>query len=92
MKTNAVKCCFIVSTKLCRINNIVSSNKFKIKINEIDIEISPQGKLLGVILDDQLNFKSHMSNISKKTSQKLNAFARISPFMDLPKRWIIMKA
>ena len=63
MKTNAVKCCFIVSTKLCRINNIVSSNKFKIKINEIDIEISPQGKLLGVILDDQLNFKSHMVNI-----------------------------
>ena len=39
------------------------------KIKEIDIEISPQEKLLGVILDDQLNFKSYMSNLCIKASQ-----------------------
>ena len=76
---------FLVSTKVCRINNVANSNKFKTKINGIDVESSPQEKLLGVILDDQLNFKCHMSNLCKSASQKLNNLARISSFMDLPK-------
>ena len=53
---------------------------------------SIQGKPLGVILDDQLNFKRHMSNLCKKASPKLNALALISSFMDFPKRRVIMKA
>ena len=32
-----------------------------------------------------------MSNLCKKTSQKLNALALVSSFMDLPKYWVIMK-
>ena len=48
--------------------------KFKIKISKIN---SPQEKLLGVILDDQINFKRHMSNLYKKASQKLNALELI---------------
>ena len=38
------------------------------------------------------NFKSHMSNLCKKTSQKFDALARVSSFMDLTKRSVIMKA
>ena len=78
MKANADKCHFLARTKVCPINNVANNNKFKIKINEINIESSPQEKLLGGILDDDLNFKSHMSNLCKKASQKLNALARIS--------------
>ena len=48
-------------------------------------------KLLGVILDDNLNLKSHISNICKKASNKLNAFACISSFIYLPKCRVIMK-
>ena len=48
-------------------------------------------KLLGVILDDNLNLKSHISNLCKKASNKLNAFARISSFIYLPKCRVIMK-
>ena len=91
IKSNAGKCHFLVSTKVWRINNVVNNNKFKRKINRINIESSPQEKLLGVILDDQLNFKSLMSNLCKKVSRKLNALARISSFMDLLKRRVIMK-
>ena len=91
IKSNAGKCHFLVSTKVWRINNVVNNNKFKRKINRINIESSPQEKLLGVILDDQLNFKSLMSNLCKKVSHKLNALARISSFMDLLKRRVIMK-
>ena len=85
------KCHSLVSTKVCRINNVPNNNKFKMKSNEINIESSPEEKLLGVILDGQLSFKSHMSNLCKKASQKLNALARISSFMDLPKRRLVMK-
>ena len=58
------------------------NNKFKIKIIEINIESSPQEKLLGVISDDQLSFKTHMSNLCKKASQS-DALARTSSFIDL---------
>ena len=81
----------LVRTKVFRTNNVTNNNKFKIKINEIDAE-SPQEKPFGVISDYQLNFKSHMSNLCKKASQKLNALAHISSLMDLPKRWVIMNA
>ena len=33
-----------------------------------------------------------MSNLCKKASQKLHALARISSFIGLPQRWVIMKA
>ena len=69
MKANADKCHFLVSTEVCWFTNVASNNKFKMKIKEIDIEVSPQEKLLGVILDDQLNFKSYMSNLCIKASQ-----------------------
>ena len=71
MKANADKCHFLESTKVCGINNVANKNKFKIKINEIDNESSPKEKLLGVILDDQIHFKSHMSNLCKKGQSEI---------------------
>ena len=81
-----------MSTIVCQIKNIANNHKFKIKINEINLERSPQEKLLRVILDDQLNFKNHLSNLCKKANPKLNALARISSFMDFRKCRIIMEA
>ena len=90
MKGNGDKYRFLVYNKVCRINNV--AYKFKMKINEIDLESSPDEILLGTILDDHLNFKSYTSNLSKNAGQKLNALARISYFLDLPKFRVIMKA
>ena len=33
---------FLVSAKVCRINNLANNKKFKIKIMEIDIESGPK--------------------------------------------------
>ena len=74
-----------MSTRVYRTNNATNNNEFKIKINEMDIESSPRKKLLRVISNDQINFKSHMSNLCKMVYQKLNALACISSFMDLPR-------
>ena len=41
---------------------------------------------MGVVIDDQLTFKSHVCNMLKRVSQKLNALTRIK------NRRIIMNA
>ena len=49
-------------------------------------------ELLGVIIDSRLTFEEHVNNLCKKASQKLNALARISSYMDIPKRGIIFRS
>ena len=49
-------------------------------------------KLLGITLDNKLNFNEHVSNICKKASQKIHALARISNYMCQNKLRILMKA
>ena len=49
-------------------------------------------KLLGVFLDSKLTFQSHIDNICKKASQKLNAISRITPYMDFNKKRLAVNA
>ena len=49
-------------------------------------------ELLGITIDSNLSFEEHLNNICKKASQKLNALARISSYMDIQKRRAIMKS
>ena len=48
--------------------------------------------LLGITIDNELKFDDHVNHLCKKTSLKLNALARISPFMNVSKKQIIMKS
>ena len=48
--------------------------------------------LLSINLDSKLSFEDHIKNLCKKTSQKLNALARVAPYICLEKRKRIMKA
>ena len=47
--------------------------------------------LLEITIDSNLTFKNHINSICKKASQKLNALARISPYMNVQKRRTIMR-
>ena len=82
MKANAEKCHLIVS----------SYEKLSVRIENFDIENSKCEKLLGIQIDSRLTFKNHVSTICKKTSQKLHALARISSYMNISQRRVIMKA
>ena len=82
----------LVNTNVFPNTNIAKNNTFKIKINNIDIESIRQEKVLALTLNDQVNFKSHLSNLFKMVSQKLNALVHVICFMDLPKRRVIRKA
>ena len=58
---------------------MVSSDKScTAKIEDFNIRISTEERLLGVKLDSNLSFESNVSSLCKKASQKLHALARIS--------------
>ena len=62
------KCLLITSKQSC----------MNLKIENINIENSTREKLLGVKIDNTLNFKEHLSGIIKKASRKFNAFLEFS--------------
>ena len=63
-----------------------------IQIASTTIKCSQSGKTLGITLDNQLKFDKHIENICQKASRKLNALARVTKYMELTKRRILMNA
>ena len=83
LKLNADKCHLLISNK---------SKEIEINVEEETIECENFVKLLGVTLDNKLNFNEHVSNICKKASQKLHALARVSNYICQDKLRTLMKA
>lgn len=52
---------------------------------------SKSKKLLGVTIDNKLNFNEYVNKLYGKANQKANAFARVSSYMNIEKRKAIMK-
>ena len=50
-----------------------------------------KNELLGILLDSKPSFKDHINSLCKISSQKLNALARVAPYMCLKKRETVMK-
>ena len=84
MKLNEGKCHLLTF-------GTIQSN-IKIKICEAIVEESSEEKLLRVILDKKLNFKSHNSSLYKRVCRKLHALARVSTFMDAGKLRLLMNS
>ena len=82
MKANAGKCHLLLSENI----------KHVARINHIQIENDTSEKVLGVTIDSDLKFDIHVNNLCKKATQKLNALAQISGYMDSSKKRTIMKA
>ena len=49
-------------------------------------------KLLGVHIDRTLSFDEHVSNLCKKAGRKLSVLARLSSYMALTQRRVLMKS
>ena len=62
------------------------------KVENSIINCSRSQKLLGVVLYNKLKFDKHIENICQKANRKLNALARVTNYMELPKRRILMNA
>ena len=69
---------------------INDNEKVSVNIDDIEIENTSSGKLLGIIIDSKLNFKQHLEGIIKKFSRKINVLSRITPYGNLVKPNLLM--
>ena len=57
-------------------------SKSVLNINGVELTMESSVKLLGIEIDNKLNFeKKNISNICKKASNQLNAICRLETFM-----------
>ena len=54
-------------------------------IDGSSIETNTKEVLLGITSDKDLKFDDHVNSLCKKACQKLNALARLAPYMTLKK-------
>ena len=84
MKMNADKC-----------HLLISGHKIQWKWAMIGTERiweSQSEKLLGIIIDKNLNFKDHILSVCLKAGRKITALGRISKYLNLDKRKALFKA
>ena len=72
------------------INN--KKESFQIKIGNKTVSNSKYEKLLGVKVDNELNFNEHISSLCKKANQKLNVLSRIASCMTFDQRRLILNS
>ena len=82
MKSNEDKCHLLV---------INHQEDVHVKLGNEKIEGSSSVDLLGIKIDNNLNFNEHVSKLCKKGNQKLHALARISKYLCKDKLKIILK-
>ena len=74
-------------------NLFVSPNDdVPIRIGNFQIKNNEKERLLGIQFNKKLSFSYHLSEICKKASKKLYALGRVTAYMNLPKRKILMNA
>ena len=77
---------------------VVNPDKFqaiildKRKRDNQQIKVVSSVKLLGLQLDDKLNFNLHISNICKSAANQLNALIRLKKFMNFEEKKILINS
>ena len=84
MKLNQDKCYLLVSGH--------KHETVWAKIGETKIWESNKQKMLGVVIDRNLNFDEYVFDLWKKAGRKLSVLARLSNYMSFVKRKILLKA
>ena len=56
-------------------------SKFVLNVNGVELPIKSSVKLLGIEIDNKLNFEKHISNICQKANNQLNAICTLQVFM-----------
>ena len=82
MKENADKCHLIVST----------DEPIEIRVGESLIKSSTCEKLLGINIDNKLDFDTHVKGLCTRVNNKLRALARATQYMSLEKKKLLMNS
>ena len=71
---------------------IIKNNEGTVKLGNEEIIADTSIKLLGLNIDNQLDFKEHITKLLKKGNQKFHVLARISKYRNEQKLKILMRA
>ena len=82
MKANQDKCHFLSSLDITT----------KLSLLACTLENSDSQKLLGVTIDRKLNFNEHVTNLCDKASRKIQALAKIFPYIPQTQKRLLMNA
>ena len=82
LKGNTDKCHLIVS----------SDNPTEIQVGESVVKNTTCVKLLRIKIDSKLTFDEHVSGLCKKSADKLRALARVTSYMSLPKKKLLLNS
>ena len=83
---------FMLNADKCKLLITNHEAEISIKVGCETIVGQKLVKLLGIKLDNKLDFNDHIRNICKKANSKLHALARVSNLMNKEKLRILMKA
>lgn len=78
-KVMPIKCHLLTST----------DQEVSLNVDNFAIKNSKCEEILSVKFHSKLTFNLHISHLCKKSSRKVNALVRITPYMDLPKRRLL---
>ena len=70
-------------TKFLLFNKTSKNCKFSVKINGFLIEQSDSIKYFGVVLDDKLNWKKHLSSLKSKLSRSCFVLSKLRYYLDV---------
>ena len=65
---------------------------YKVSLPACILENSDSQKLLGVTIDRKLNFNEHVTNLCDKASKRIQAIARIFPYIPQAQKRLLMNA
>ena len=61
-------------------------------LGDVKIEPKPSVKLLGITLDNRINFNEHINNVCKTANQNTNCLARIRNNIDVKNSKLLYNA
>ena len=56
-------------------------NEYKLRLGNVEISTKAKVELLGIQIDEKLNFDEHVSYLCKKASNQLNAISRLQKYI-----------
>ena len=75
-----------------RLHKKMSSTSLTVHVNSVELEQVQSHKLLGVIIDTQLNFNEHIDNLCKKLTQRIAVLKKIRRHLPLDQRILYYNA
>ena len=66
--------------------------EYVLKLGNVEPTTKPKVELLGIHIDEKLNFDEHVSFLCKKASNQLNAICRLQKFIDNKSRKILLNS